>query len=275
VDSFTPRMLAKAIARNPRTSVQDALLMFVLMLAALLLAIQYDLFYFMESLSEEQLQISIAEAIFLTTLLTACLFAFVLRRLNEQRSDASLRSVAEVELRHLTTLAVQDPLTGLLNRRALMEALTAAVKAAPTDDTEHALYLMDLNGFKSINDALGHTVGDQVLEIVADRFGSASRPSDLLARIGGDEFAVLAYNVTRESARTIGLRFVQSLTAPIRAGKHTHEIGMAAGVALIPEDGGTPEDALRNADAAMYRAKAMGEALVFFGSDTEARKRIA
>jgi len=268
-------MLAKAIARNPRTSVQDALLMFVLMLAALLLAIQYDLFYFMESLSEEQLQISIAEAIFLTTLLTACLFAFVLRRLNEQRSDASLRSVAEVELRHLTTLAVQDPLTGLLNRRALMEALTAAVKAAPTDDTEHALYLMDLNGFKSINDALGHTVGDQVLEIVADRFGSASRPSDLLARIGGDEFAVLAYNVTRESARTIGLRFVQSLTAPIRAGKHTHEIGMAAGVALIPEDGGTPEDALRNADAAMYRAKAMDEALVFFGSDTEARKRIA
>jgi hypothetical protein len=132
VDSFTPRMLTKAIARNPRTSVQDALLMFVLMLAALLLALQYDLFYFMESLSEEQLQISIAEAIFLTTLLTACLFAFVLRRLNEQRSDASLRSVAEVELRHLTALAVQDPLTGLLNRRALMEALTAAVKAAPS-----------------------------------------------------------------------------------------------------------------------------------------------
>ena len=272
MDAFTPQTLAKAIARHPRASLQDALLIFILMLAALLLALQYDLFYFIESLSRAQRQISLAEAIFLTVLLTACLFTFVLRRFSEQRSDAALRAAAEFELRQLTALALQDPLTGLLNRRALMEALLAAVKAPPTDGTEHALFLMDLNGFKRVNDAHGHTIGDQVLEIVADRFRAAARPSDLVARIGGDEFAVLAYHVDRESARTIAMRFVKALAAPIRAGKHTHEVGMAIGIALIPEHGASAENTLRNADKAMYRAKETDEPLLFFAPAIDQRQ---
>jgi diguanylate cyclase (GGDEF)-like protein len=275
VDNFTPQTLTKVIARHPRASLQDALLLFVLMLAALLLALQYDLFFFIDQLSDAQRQVSIAEAIFLTVMLTACLFAFVLRRLRDQRSDAALKAAAEVELRELTELALQDPLTGLLNRRALMEALMAAVKAPPTDGSEHALFLMDLNGFKRVNDVHGHQCGDHVLEVVAERFRSAARPSDLVARIGGDEFAVLAYNVDRESAGKVGTRFVQSLNSPIRAATYIHEISMAIGVALIPENGATAEDAFRNADKAMYQAKATDSSLVFFEPAMDAQKRIA
>jgi len=273
VNGFTPKMLGRAITAHPRASLQDALLLLVLMLAALLLAIQYDLFFFIQELSDAQREISLAEAIFLTVLLTASLFVFVVRRLKDQRLDSALRAAAEIELQELTALVTQDPLTGLLNRRALMEALTAATKSPPTDGTQHALFLMDLNGFKCVNDRHGHAVGDQVLEIVADRFRAAGRPSDIVARIGGDEFAVLAYNVDQEDARKIGMRFVDNLTQSIRAGGHTHEISVASGVALVPDDGATAEKALRNADIAMYRAKALGEALLFFAPEMITHKR--
>lgn len=172
-------------------------------------------------------------------------------------------------------LAMQDPLTQLFNRRALVEALTAATKTPPANGTEHALYLMDLNGFKRINDKHGHAVGDHVLEVLAERFRAAARPSDLVARIGGDEFAVLAYNVDQTVARQIGMRFVECLASPVRAGEHTHQISMAIGVALIPEHGDTVEDALRNADIAMYRAKELGKDMLFFEPESAARKRIA
>ncbi|HUU25134.1 MAG TPA: GGDEF domain-containing protein [Methyloceanibacter sp.] len=275
MNPFTPKMLGRAITAHPRASLQDALLLLVLMLAALLLALQYDLFFFIDRLSQAQLQISLAEAIFLTLLLTASLFVFVLRRLNDQRCDSALRAAAEIELRELTALVTEDPLTGLLNRRALMEALAAATKSPPENGTQHALFMMDLNGFKRVNDHHGHSVGDQVLEIVADRFRAAGRPSDLVARIGGDEFAVLAYNVDRKDAHKIGMRFVDNLTQSIRAGGHTHQISVAAGVAFVPDDGVTAEKALRKADIAMYRAKALGEALLFFAPDMDGQQRIA
>lgn len=242
------------------------------MLTALLLALEYHLFFVIEEMSQAQRKISIAEAIFLTVLLTACLFAFVMRRLKEGLHDTALKAAAEVELNELTALALRDPLTGLFNRRALTDALSCALKTLPTDGTKHALFLIDLNGFKRINDAYGHAVGDQVLEIVADRFRASSRPSDLVSRIGGDELAVLAYDVGRDAAYDIGMRFVEGLRAPIRAGNHTHWVSMAIGVALIPECGTTPEDALRNADIAMYRAKAMDSPLVFFEQATDDRQ---
>ena len=264
MNTITPSMLRKAITAHPQSSLQDGLLIFGAMIVALLLALQYDLFYFIDELSAAQRKISLAEAIFLTLMLAASIFIFIIRRLRDQRRDIALQVAAEIELRELTTLAMQDPLTGLLNRRALLSALTEVAKSPHANGTDDALFMIDLNGFKCVNDRHGHAVGDQVLEAVAGRFLSAARPSDLVARIGGDEFAVLAYNVDRETAHKIGSRFVESLRGNIRAGGHAHKVTMAIGIALIPDDGATAEEALRNADLAMYRAKELNRSLMFF-----------
>lgn len=273
MNTITPKMLGKMIAAHPRSSLQDALLLLCLMMAALLLAIQYDLFYFIRELSDSERRISLAEAIFLTLLLMVCISVFVIRRLSDQRTDIALRTAAEIELQELTSLVMQDPLTTLLNRRALLNALDDATKTPPANGTENALFLMDLNGFKSVNDVYGHAIGDQFLEVVGKRFQAAARPSDLVARIGGDEFAVLAYNVDRATARQIGKRFEDSLTNRIRAGGHMHEISMAMGVVMIPGEASTTEEALQNADLAMYRAKELGRALMVFEPEMEQKRR--
>ena len=264
MDTRTPSMLRRAITAHPQSSLQDGLLISGAMIVALLLALQYDLFFFIDELSAAQRKISLAEAIFLTLLLAAGILIFIIRRLRDQRRDITIQVAAEIELRDLTTLAMRDPLTGLLNRRALLSALTAVTKSPPANGTDDALFMIDLNGFKRVNDSHGHAVGDQVLEAIAGRFQSAARPSDLVARIGGDEFAVLAYDVDRETAKKIGRRFLESLTGNIRAGGHTHKITMAIGIALMPDDGATAEEALRNADLAMYRAKKLRRSLMFF-----------
>lgn len=273
MNTITPKMLGKMIAAHPRSSLQDALLLLCLMMAALLLAIQYDLFYFIRELSDSERRISLAEAIFLTLLLMVCISVFVIRRLSDQRTDIALRTAAEIELQELTSLVMQDPLTTLLNRRALLNALDDATKTPPANGTENALFLMDLNGFKSVNDVYGHAIGDQFLEVVGKRFQAAARPSDLVARIGGDEFAVLAYNVDRATARQIGKRFEDSLTNRIRAGGHMHEISMAMGVVMIPGEDSTTEESLQNADLAMYRAKELGRALMVFEPEMEQKRR--
>jgi diguanylate cyclase (GGDEF)-like protein len=272
---ITPRMLREAIAAHPQSSLQDALLVFCAMISALLLSLQYDLFYFINELSAAEREISLAEMIFLTALLATGIVIFIIRRLNDQRRDIALKVAAERELRELTSMALQDPLTGLLNRRALIAALDTATASPPANGSQYALFMIDLDHFKSVNDLHGHAVGDQVLEVVADRFKAAARPSDLVARIGGDEFAVLAYNVDKETARKIGSRFLESLTRTIGAGGQAHKVSLSIGIALIPDDGATADEALRNADLAMYCAKERRSALMFFAPDMDQQKQIA
>jgi len=250
-------------------------LIFSVMIVALLLALQFNLFFFIDEISAPQREISLAEAIFLTVVLAACLLTFTIRRLSEQRHDIALKVAADMELRELAAMALQDPLTGLLNRRALIAALEEATSSPPCNGSNQALFMFDLDHFKSVNDVHGHAVGDQVLEVVADRFKAAARPSDLVARIGGDEFAVFAYNVDRSTARVIGMRFLESLTGTIRAGGHAHKVSLSIGIALIPQDGATADEALRNADLAMYRAKERRSALMFFEPDMEQSRQIA
>jgi diguanylate cyclase (GGDEF)-like protein len=255
----------QAIRRNPWSSLQDGLLLFSVMIAATLLALEYDLFNFAEQLTVPQRRITLAELIFLTILLTFCIFAFVIRRLREERRDVARHVATKIQLRDLRMLASQDPLTGLPNRRALLSALTSATASPPSDRTKHAFFLIDLNDFKRVNDLHGHTLGDRVLQVVAERFRTVSRPSDLLARLGGDEFAVLSYNVDRDTACAIGLRFIAALESEIRVGGHSHQIGASVGAALIPDDGKVAEEILHNADLAMYRAKGQDQSsLVFF-----------
>jgi diguanylate cyclase len=269
VKTVGPRALVRAIVKNPWSSVQDGLLLSSVMLVATLLALEYDLFNFGEQLSVPQRRITLAEAIFLTVLLALRIFVFVIRRLREERRDVVRHVVTKNQVRELRALALQDSLTGLANRRALLRALTAATASPPADGSKHAFFLIDLNDFKRVNDLHGHSLGDRVLQVIAERFRTIARPSDLLARLGGDEFAVLSYNVDRDTAYAIGLRFIATLESEIQVGGHSHVIGASIGAALIPDDGTTAEAIIHTADLAMYRAKGQDRSSLVFSELTK------
>jgi len=257
--------LVRAIVKNPWSSVQDGLLLASVMLVASLLTLEYDLFNFGAQLSASQHRITLAEAIFLTVLLALCIFAFVIRRLREERHDVVRRVVTNNQIRELRGMALQDPLTGLPNRRALITALKSAMASVAASGRKHAFFMIDLNDFKRVNDLRGHAIGDRVLQVAAERFRTVTRPSDFLARLGGDEFAVLSYDVDRDAAYTIGQRFIETLESEIQVGGNSYDIGASIGAALIPVDGATAEEIIHNSDLAMYRAKSQeGTSLAFF-----------
>ncbi len=152
-----------------------------------------------------------------------------------------------------------DGLTGLPTRIALERRLAAALTAATERGAEAALLLIDLDRFKSVNDTLGHPVGDALLRAVAGRLRGALRKGDLPARLGGDEFAVL---VTGADAATLGealaTRLVDLLGRAYLVDGHMLNIGASVGLALLPQDAADAAEAMRHADLALYGAKAAG-----------------
>lgn len=147
----------------------------------------------------------------------------------------------------------------------------------PRAGASHAVLLLDLNGFKRVNDIHGHGIGDELLVIVAQRLPGAMRNGDLAARFGGDEFAILACHVAgAEAAIGVALRVIEALDVPVTTGVMTHKIGVGIGIALAPGDGPTAAEVLRKADVALYRAKAeRRSALRFFEQpmDQQVRER--
>jgi diguanylate cyclase (GGDEF)-like protein len=156
----------------------------------------------------------------------------------------------------LKDAALRDPLTGLWNRRSFFEALESEVDAGH----QPAVLYVDLDGFKAVNDSLGHLAGDAVLRVAARRLVSIMRPTDELARIGGDEFAILCSGkVTRNQVAAIAKRIVEQLNHPISVAEgQTVESGASVGIAVeLPPR--TPADAIiGHADRALHRAKALG-----------------
>lgn len=267
MESGRPKVLIETIAKHPWSSLRDFAVLSSVMLFAVLMAQRYDIFGFIESLADPRREISPAEAMLLGCIGAVCVWVFIARRLDDARSDAIAPAALACEIRELRELAMQDPLTSLPNRRVLLEALGAAMNSAPLEGHSHAIFLLDLNGFKIVNDRYGHATGDQVLQAVVERFRRVARTSEVLARLGGDEFAVLSRNVDEETARAIGNRFIGALSDEVRAGGATHALGVAIGTALFPGDGDTVEKLLRHADVAMYRAKSQVESsLVFFNA---------
>ncbi len=265
VSVLGPRSLVDIIAKHPWHSLRDGAVLSAVMAFAVLLARRYDLFSFFQALADPRRTISPAEAVLLAVLFALCIYVFVARRLNEERCDEANEFQLEREMRELRELAMQDPLTRLPNRRVLLTALEAATANCGPGCPKHAFFLLDLNEFKRVNDLHGHAVGDQVLQVVVERLRRVARPNDLLARLGGDEFAVLSYDVDRPTALAIGTRFAAALESNVSVGARTHNVGVAVGGALFPEDGVTSETILHKADLAMYRAKEQqGSALAFF-----------
>lgn len=159
----------------------------------------------------------------------------------------------------LARLAHHDPLTGLPNRTAFLERLEQAVALARRHHSQLALLFIDLDRFKPVNDSLGHDAGDQLLQEVALRLRSSVRQSDVVGRIGGDEFLVLLSDVdSRESVTRVAQKCIEAMAAPFRLGDSSVHIGASVGIALFPDHGASSTELITRADAAMYDAKNEG-----------------
>jgi diguanylate cyclase (GGDEF)-like protein len=154
-------------------------------------------------------------------------------------------------------LAMHDSLTGLANRNAFLEHLRRMLGYAARHQKRLAVLFLDLDRFKSINDSLGHPVGDELLRNVGERLLRSLRQSDLLARLGGDEFLIALPDVEREhDAARVAAKIVDALAQPCRIGEREYRVSVSIGIALFPRDGADADILIRNADTAMYHAKA-------------------
>ncbi len=152
--------------------------------------------------------------------------------------------------------ALHDSLTGLPNRTFVVDRLEQAVLAAQRERQAKALLVLDLNGFKEVNDTLGHHQGDRVLQEVARRLRRVLRKADAVGRLGGDEFAVLPAGATdTPRAILIAEKVLQAVEAPFQLGEHTVDIGASIGIAIYPDHGEDATTLARHADIAMYVAK--------------------
>lgn len=155
--------------------------------------------------------------------------------------------------------ANHDALTNLPNRLLLKDRIEHAISTAKREKNQLALIFVDLDHFKKVNDSAGHQVGDQVLRLVAHRIKQHLREGDTLARVGGDEFVVLAEKVTSSrTVSTLASRIIQTLVAPIEFNKVFYTVGCSIGISLYPSDGKKADELLRKADMAMYHAKQNG-----------------
>jgi len=165
--------------------------------------------------------------------------------------------------------AEQDPLTGLANRSVLCSLLTKALSDRKGAELTGALVLIDLDHFKDINDTLGHDAGDKLLITIAERLSNVLRKSDTVARIGGDEFALLLPNIsTFADVEKVLNKLLSKLGEIVVLGHRTIRPGCSLGVTFFPADGSTPKDLLKNADIALYQAKARGRGIWEFYSPT-------
>ncbi len=156
-------------------------------------------------------------------------------------------------------LAYHDHLTGLANRLLFKEQLDHAVSLSSRMANKLAILFLDLDGFKMINDTMGHAVGDQLLKEVSNRLVNIVRKSDVVARIGGDEFVIMIGNQGNvESIRLVAEKILNSFREPFKLNGHDYFLTTSIGVAIYPTDGENADILIRNADIAMYKAKEKG-----------------
>ena len=172
---------------------------------------------------------------------------------SEIRTQMKTLQTKQQELAHL---AGHDTLTGLPNRMRFMEQLDAAIRQAAVNGERLAVMFIDLDGFKQINDQLGHSAGDRTLAVVAQRLRGALHGGDIAARLGGDEFVILVSGVRSiDAIREAADRVQAAMSETMMLGSHRVTVGASMGISEFPVDGDQAEELLVKADAAMYAAK--------------------
>ena len=199
--------------------------------------------------------------IVLTVLISAFVLAiFSYRRIRELNVEVKARVAAEAEA---LLLARHDPLTGLPNRRGFSELLETVLRPTLDQGARVAVLMIDLDGFKQINDVHGHAVGDLALIQTAERISVEIRDDTVLARLGGDEFAIIMPNISSpEDSTGLARRIIAALAEPFMIGSTGNVLSAGIGIAIAPDDGTETDELLRRADRALYRAKADGRSRI-------------
>ncbi|ANJ66315.1 hypothetical protein A9404_02010 [Halothiobacillus diazotrophicus] len=203
---------------------------------------------------------AILDAVLLGLVSAVLIYFWVIRPFATARDSA---------LKRLNHLALTDPLTELANRRLIMRDLAKAIAGNARHKEYGAFLLLDLDGFKAVNDSYGHETGDTVLIVVADRLRRLSRTEDSVGRLGGDEFVVLLHRLgpelplARERALIIANKIIAEISAPIFHQEHALHVGASIGIRMLGQHDLVSDIIINEADMAMYQAKEQGRGRAF------------
>jgi diguanylate cyclase (GGDEF)-like protein len=258
-----------------RPATRDAIVIAIFCVIMFFVEYAYDLAPRLFQFAIDYREWEIDNLIFVTFVASIAMVIFSYRRVRELAFEMNARRGAELEAQKL---ARHDALTGLPNRRFFLEML-GDVLLTTNSDSRSAVLMLDLDGFKSVNDAFGHTIGDQTLIEFAKRVSATMRAGAVLIRIGGDEFAVIVPNIkSLDDPTALARRIVAAVAEPFLIGEMSTSIGVGVGIAIAPSDGIDPEVLVQRADRALYRAKAEGRSCIHFfepGMDAHVESRIA
>jgi diguanylate cyclase (GGDEF)-like protein len=257
-----------------RSATRDSIALFGGTVLASVLAHVYDLVPHLFQLGMDYAEWELDEIIFLAFVLSIALTIYSVRRYRDLACEIKTRTIAE---REAGDLARHDPLTGLPNRRLFDEKLDACLGGA-SDTHQVAVLMLGLDGYKRIKDTHGHVAGDKALCEFATRVTGILREDSVLARIGGDEFAIIMPEIrSLDDPTNLASRIVASAAEAFAIDKVSAELGVAVGIAIAPSDGVNRDELVRRADRALYRAKGDGRSCVRFFEpemDTHVERRI-
>ena len=186
--------------------------------------------------------------------------AEVLMRVHNMLEVRLLHQAVREHGKMLESLAWNDPLTGLANRRLFAERMSMVIAHAQRKKISMAVLYLDLDGFKAINDTFGHGTGDVLLKMVAERLTATVRKEDTVARLGGDEFIIALPEVdSADGAAKVALKVIAAVSQPYAIGGHTINITTSAGVSIYPVNGEDADTLMMSADLALYEAKSAGK----------------
>jgi diguanylate cyclase (GGDEF)-like protein len=245
-----------------RRDVRDAVVIIGILAAQFALFDVGDLFLKFADLIKEYEDWGADDVVLMSFMLCMSLMVFSFRRLQDLSKEVRGRAAAEHQALKLVR---HDPLTDLPNRRLFTEKLDDALLRTRSEGWRTAELMLDLDGFKAVNDTYGHVAGDRTLLEVGERMSKVIRPDTVLARVGGDEFAIVLPNIASlDDPAGLARRIVGAMAEPFMIGSAVTTLGISIGIAVTPDDGTEHDELVRRADLALYRAKAEGQSSIRF-----------